>query len=207
MSKPRRRKPVILVFGENLNDSQSVSALLIHAQPNLVGRVEARPRPTSLARSAGVHSVRRWTDLIERTIVTTQLGGRSVQAVVVHRDADASDQDGAAHRELAEQLSSLSTRGHPVVPVQELEAWWFLFPDAVEAVRQQWRGKLRRSDRDVEAINNPKEELKRLTRSQGGKEYQEADSPLIARHIREHSPAKHGRSASYDRLTQTARAL
>lgn len=204
----RRQRPVILVFGENFNDAHSIVALLIHVEPRLAGIVKPRPRPMSLTREAGSLAVRNWLGLVNKAVEAMERGGSSVRAVVVHRDADAPDPRGQAHRELAQQLTAVSVEGHPVVPVQELEAWWLMFPDAVESVRpQQWRDKVPRSDRDVERINDPKEHLKRLTRGKHGLAYQEADSPAIAQYIRDNSPQRHGTSASYDRLIDTARTL
>jgi hypothetical protein len=83
--------------------------------------------------------VGRWVEDITRAVAAYEVARRPVAAVLVHRDADGADPDSRVAAELASQISSV--RGHPVVPVQAIEAWWFLFPDAVEAVRPRaWRG-------------------------------------------------------------------
>lgn len=104
------------------------------------------------------------------------------------------------------QLSSIG--GLPVVPVQTIEAWRFLFPDAVEAVRPAaWRGRRPRNSHDVELIAKPKAELCRATRSKPAPEYTEADSPVIAGNIRRLGLAPLHPCASYDRMEIIARSI
>jgi hypothetical protein len=205
-SRTRAQQPVVLVFGENINDARAIAELVMAANPRLTGRVRARPRPTSLTRGAGERAVRNWVLEIGAVVRATRAVGTPVAAVVVHRDADCPDVGGTVEAELKAELTSVA--GLPAVPVQTIEAWWFLFPDAVEAVRPiAWRGSLPRSPRDVEAIARPKEELQRLTRRGGSAEYAESDSPFIAQKIRELNPPRCGKSASYDRLTGMAARL
>ncbi len=201
-----RTSGTVLVFGESINDSASIHKLLIAANAALDGRVKALPRPISLNRHAKWPAVRNWVDELHRAIRGFEATGQSIAAVVVHRDADGHDPDGRIHTDLARQIAQ--TGGLPVVPVQEIEAWWFLFPQAVEAVRPRvWRGKLPRTARDVELIDRPKERLQQLTRTTGAPEYSEADSPAIAEKIRALRPARVGSSLSYDRLVATARGI
>lgn len=209
MTPRSRRRPVVLVFGEDINDAQTVVELVAHVAPSLSGALRPRPRPTSLTRTATASAVRNWIAAIAEAVVATEAAGTPVRAVLVHQDADGADPRGERHTALARSLSVLKQDAHPVVPVQMTEAWFFLFPDAVESVRpSQWRGKLPRTSRDVETIDDPKRELKRLTRSRrGGLEYQEADAPTIAKNVRRLSPKRFGTSASYDRLLATAKAI
>lgn len=142
--KASDRPGLVLVFGENYNDSQSIGHLLIHANPRLAGRVKALPRPTSLTRQAKGQAVRNWVTELDRTIRGYEAGGRRITAALVHRDSDCPDPDGEVTAALDKDLAPLGC-GHPVVPVEEIEAWWFLFPDAVEAVRPSaWRGTMPR---------------------------------------------------------------
>ena len=59
-----------------------------------------------------------------------------------------------------------------------------LFPAATERLRRSWRGTLKRADRDLDTVRDPKEELKRLTRRGDRRHaYSEADSPSVAGHV------------------------
>lgn len=206
MRPARHPRGTVLVFGENVNDSRSIRELLLAANTSLdERRVKALPRPMSLTREAKPDAVRKWVGQIDRA-VRAHLAGGPVAAVVVHRDADGPDAVVATEQQLAGQLSSID--GMPVVPVQTIEAWWFLFPDAVEAVRPgAWRGKVPRNPRDVELIAMPKDELCRATRTQRAPEYSEADSPVIAGHIRRLGLQPLHHCPSYDRMTTVARSI
>jgi len=86
-----------------------------------------------------------------------------------------------------------------------MEAWWFLFPEAVEAVRPRaWRNKLPREAQDVELINQPKKELQRVTRGKSAPEYAESDSPTIAAYIKEKSLTPLCPCKSYDCMVKLA---
>lgn len=196
----------MLIFAESRNDSESLRELLVAANPRLECRVRPRPRPTSLTREASLPAIRGWADALRRSVKAHTVAQGPVAAVLVHRDADGPDPDGRVAEELGRQLSDIS--GHPVVPVQAIEAWWFLFPDAVEAVRPlAWRDCQPRKDRDVERIDTPKDVLQRLTRSKRGPSYAEADSLAIARAIRVSSPQRYGHSVSYDAFVALGRSL
>ena len=79
-----------------------------------------------------------------------------------------------------------------------------LFPDATESLRRSWRGTLRRAARDWDTVNNPKEELKQLTRNGDRRHaYSEADSPSVARHVAAaiaDGTTRVGRSQSFERF-------
>lgn len=201
MNSRRSRQPVIIIFGESKNDTDCLRELVRHANPTFTGRISPRPRPTSLTKGAGRGAVRGWLDQITDVITIERRKGTSIAAVLVHRDADGPDPDMDVRRNLAADLTSIPAL--PVVPVQMMEAWWFHFPDAVEAVRPGvWRNVMPRAGRDVENITNPKVELMRLTRKTY--EYSEADSPAIAEKIKELSPPRIGACASFDDFLATA---
>lgn len=201
------RPGLVLVFGENYNDSQSIGHLLVHLNPRLVGRVRPLPRPTSLTRQAKAHAVRNWVTELDRTIRGYEAGGRQITAALVHRDSDGPDPDGAVATALNNDLAPLGC-GHPVVPVEEIEGWWFLFPNAVEAVRPSaWRDTMPRRARDVELIRNPKQELQRLTGRRKKARYEEADSPRVAEFVRQLGLQPQGTSTSYHRFRTVARSL
>jgi len=140
---------------------------------------------------------------LRRTVQAFETNNGRVAAVVIHRDADRHDPDGAVATDLARQLTTIG--GHPVVPVQAIEAWWFLFPDAVEAVRPRaWKDKLPRQPRDVELIDQPKKALQQATKDRRTPEYAESDSPTIAAYIRKKSLIPLCPCKSYDRMVTLA---
>jgi hypothetical protein len=131
----RRGRPrkFVHVFGESVNDSDSIRELLLHLNPRLDGRIKRHPRPVSLVRQAGPDAVKPWVAGIRDVVETHSRRHGPPTAVLVHRDADRPDPNSDVHRQLNQQLTSIP--GEPVVPVQMIEAWWFLFPGAVEAVK------------------------------------------------------------------------
>jgi len=57
-SGARLNRGAVLVFGESVNDSQSIMHLLIGANASLAGRVRSLRRPVSLTREAKPNAVR-----------------------------------------------------------------------------------------------------------------------------------------------------
>jgi hypothetical protein len=159
----------------------------------------------SLTREARPDAVRQWVAQLESAVRAFRANG-PIAAVVVHRDADGPDIHGGRGEQLRTQIQKID--GLPVVPVQTIEAWWFLFPDAVEAVRPStWRGRMPREARDVECIDAPKAELRRVTRSKKGAPYSEADSPVIAGHIRRLGLRPLHGCPSYERMATMAKSI
>jgi hypothetical protein len=98
-----------------------------------------------------------------------------------------------------------------VVPAWELEAWWFMWPDAVQAVRpKSWRAPDDHLGKRVGLIKDAKEELRRKVvpkdlkpeKRKSFPHYQESDSPAIARQVREKKLARKpgAKSDSYSRF-------
>ncbi len=173
------RAPVVLVFGEHTNDSRAVARLIEALCPGLKGRVKARSTPPSLQRSASPRAVHAWADRIADVV---QANTQPVACVFVHRDSDAPDPAGRlqSKTEAALRAAGLAD-AHAVVPVQEIESWWMLFPVAAEQVRSSWRGRLDRSQADRDAIASPKEALSQRTgRGNRREAYIAADSPRVA---------------------------
>ncbi len=196
---PRRRAPVVLVFGEDSNDARSVSVLIEALCPTLKGRVKARREPPSLQRTASPGATLTWIDRIADVVRNNE---RPVACVFVHRDSDIHDPQGKLQQDTETALrKSGLTNAHAVVPVHEIEAWWLLYPDATEQLRPSiWKDTLQRSSRNWDAVANPKEELRERTAKRGrGHAYSEADSPRVAEHVAAAianctSPSGHSRS-------------
>lgn len=199
-----KRKPVVLVFGENLNDSAAISHLASFSNPKLKGRVRARPKPVSLTKDAGPPAVTRWLKDLLATVIATEAGGQPVAAVLVHRDSDDVDPDGKVEKALQVQIHELPG-AVAVVPVQATESWWLLYPTAVESLSPlRWKGRLSRKSREVDLIPHPKDELKRATRPY---EYSEADSRRIAERIASGAHEQCGTSGSFARFQARSREI
>jgi len=97
--------------------------------------------------------------------------------------------------------------GFAVVPVQEIESWWLMYPEATERLRTPWSGTLPTSPRAVDMISGPKEELVRRTaRKDRRTAYAEADSPDVARLVGSAIASGHpptGTSPSFDRFKRS----
>lgn len=199
---PNNRAPVVLVFGENTNDARSVARLIEALCPELQGRVKARSAPPSLQRSASPGAVHAWT---ERVADVVRANRRPVACVFVHRDSDAPDATGRLQTQTEDALRAAGlSDAHAVVPVQEIESWWMLFPDAAEEVRNSWRGQLDRSPADRDAVQSPKETLSRRTGRVNRRDaYSAADSPRVADRVAaalEADTQPTGQSRSFDRF-------
>ena len=199
---PNDRAPVVLVFGEHTNDSRSVARLIEALCPELQGRVKARSAPPSLQRSASPRAVHAWTDRIADVVRTNR---QPVACVFVHRDSDAPDPTGRLQSETEAALRAAGMAdAHAVVPVEEIESWWMLFPEAAEEVRSSWRGLLDRSPADRDAVQGPKEALRRRTgRANRRDAYSAADSPRVAGRVAaalEAGTQPTGQSRSFDRF-------
>jgi hypothetical protein len=203
--RARGSSSFVHVFGESRNDIDSIHHLLVHLNPELSRRVKVHPKPPSLTKDAGQPHVTPWVEAIRQVVEAQARAGEPAGAVLVHRDADGPDPNGLVAKQLRQDLRSVPAE--PVVPVQMTEAWWFLFPDAVEAVNPRaWCGVMPRRPRDVEAISGPKKELQRLTRK-ANREYGEGDSPAIAAQVHKLKLAPLGGSASFERFAKLAKEL
>lgn len=213
MATPSRRTtnprvPIVLVFGENTNDSRSVARLIEALCPDLKGRVKARSAPPSLQRSASPRAVHTWTERIADVVRTNR---QPVACVFVHRDSDAPDPAGRFQKATETALRSAGIAdAHAVVPVEEIESWWMLFPEAAERVRSSWRGQLDRSQADRDAEPSPKEALSRRTGRVNRRDaYSAADSPRVAERVAaaiEAGTHPTGVSSSFERFRESVSA-
>lgn len=178
----RSNQPVVLVFGESLNDARAVKSLIEALCPSLQNRVKEQARPPSLQRAAGQQPITRWM-LGLRQVVEVVSRRTRVSCVFVQRDSDGPDPQGRLAASTEPSMSQVGIdNGYAVVPVEEIESWWLMFPEATESLRTSWAGTLPTSRRTVDVISNPKEELVRRTaRKDRRKAYAEADSPDVAR--------------------------
>lgn len=182
--KYRRRSPVVLVFGENDNDQESLRWLIKSLRPDFP-KIEKRRRPPVLVKGRDDAKARKNTLDISKVVRATNVRSE-VKLVVAHQDCDAIE---PAHEDLTRQilylLNQQGVRGIPATPAWEMEAWWFLWPDAALRVNSSWRKPAKTGQR-VGLINNAKEEYRRALRPKTRKrtrDYAESDSPKIAQAI------------------------
>ncbi|MGB3699505.1 MAG: hypothetical protein WBA05_18935 [Gordonia sp. (in: high G+C Gram-positive bacteria)] len=203
---------MILVFGEDSNDTESIKVLVRHLCPRAPGEVvvETRREPPSLTKGATDAKVRSWMDEIA-DLVERESRARVVHAVLVHQDSDGPDPSGKVEHRLAAELAAAipGHATHAVVPVQMTEAWWLAFPDAVRGVKPTaWRQVKFPRQANTETIAEPKRELKRITRAASPKqEYSETDSVAIAEQIVTKKLSLDVDNPSWNRFVAVASAL
>lgn len=200
----RRKRPVVLVYGESLNEARAVKALILALCPALDGQVHARPKPTSLVKDATPDKIRTWMELLARMVKADAKGGE-VACVFVHRDADGPDPKSKLAVATEKAMSHAGLDGaHAAVPVRTIEAWWLMFPEALAAVVETWGTNLGNVQRDVDRVPDPVKTLQRATGKgkQQKRRYEKADSPQVAENVRRLGlvQGQRGRSASFDRF-------
>lgn len=183
----RSRSPAILVFGEDDNDRR-VLEHLVRALRADAPRVERRHKPLVLVRDREAARARK--NAADIAAEVRRSGVRhDVKLVIAHQDCDAVE---PAHvdlgRTISDQLAGLAVPVVPATPAWEMEAWFFLWPDAVVAVNHRWR-RPAMSGRAVGLIRDAKEAFRRALRPRAGgsppRDYEESDAPKIAQKVRE----------------------
>lgn len=206
--KERKRPPVILIFGEDQNDTESL-AWLTHALRNDLPRPQPRRKPQVLVRGREEAKARKNAIGIAEFIKAERCA-RDVLFVIAHEDCDNVE---PAHEVLSSRIERLlSEEGVNAIaatPAWELEAWWFLWPEAVRSVNRKWRDPSR-SGSNVGLIQHAKEELRRALRPQRSttRDYRESDSREIAKMVYELGlvDARDATSDSFARFSESIRS-
>lgn len=177
------KKPSIgLVFAENKNDADSLvfltKALCPSAPP-----IAHRRSPLVLIKDREAAEAKKNAKLLAR-VVKAESVKATVLFIIAHQDCDAVE----PHEPVSERIRKTITdegveKVIPVAPAWEIEAWWYLWPDAVAAVNNKWRRLNRRGNHGL--ITNAKETLRRDLRNRGAADYEESDSIKIARKVLE----------------------
>ncbi|HEX5752485.1 MAG TPA: hypothetical protein VFZ09_40140 [Archangium sp.] len=212
--KGDKRPSIVLVFGEDENDTKSIRELIEGLRPELVGQVQHRRQPLVLIKNARPEDVPERAQRIADA-VDIERATHDVACVFAHEDCDEVE---PKHLEVCAKIeTALAKAGcpaHAVVPAWELEAWWFMWPDAVQAVRpKSWRAPDDHLGKRVGLIKDAKEELRKRVvpkdlkpeKRKGFPHYQESDSPAIARQVREKNLARRpgAKSDSYSRFVSS----
>ncbi|MFI7521361.1 hypothetical protein [Micromonospora globbae] len=187
-AKSREQSKAVVILGEDDNDRKSISILLAALRRD-ISRADHAPlrKPMALVRNVPPSRLPKHADRVA-VLLRAVAVRKPIRCVLMHEDADDVE---PAHEKLIAKIEdcyrSLPWPVHAVVPAWEIEAWWFLFPQAVQQTRSTWRSLGQYAGRDVGQIRNAKQELQRALRPSGAKptfqSYTEADSVLIAEKI------------------------
>jgi hypothetical protein len=176
----------VLVFGESDNDQEALRHLMQALRADLP-KVEKRRKPLVLVKGR-THADANETIKQIAAVVSAEKARHDVKLVVAHEDCDNVE---PAHESLAQQIehsfAQLGIEAIAAVPAFEIEAWWYLWPEALMQVNRHWRHP-NRAGEEVGRLQNAKEYLRRELRPRGGirtRDYCESDSPKIASIIRE----------------------
>lgn len=176
--------PLVLFFGEDSNDTNSLTHLARALLPRDVSiDTKTLRRPPIL---------RRDTNLKKKKAVAAEIAGfadvlakrRKTIIVVAHRDCDECEDSHETNATNLEAELRAAGVSKPVgaVPAWEMETWVMLFPSEIAEARRCWR-KVDYSRRSVGLIENAKEVLRRDLRPVGRghscPDYSESDSIRI----------------------------
>ncbi|GMV73039.1 MAG: hypothetical protein AMXMBFR77_28760 [Phycisphaerales bacterium] len=200
----RPKPPVVLVFGEDDNDREAVKQLLYALRPDLP-TVAKRARPLVLVKGREAAKARKNALDVAR-VARAERTRSDVRMVFAHQDCDAVEPaHEAIARDIEAHLSAAGERAIAVVPAWEMEAWWFLWPDAAQAVNPSWARPARTGER-VGLIVNAKEALRRALRPKGkrARDYEESDGPRIAEQVRLRGEVRRpdAQNASFERFRE-----
>jgi hypothetical protein len=180
----RPKAPVGLIFAEDKNDADSLIHLTRAIWPE-GPTLKYRRKPMVLVRDAQEAQARKKNADDIAGVVKAEAVEADVRLVIAHRDCDAVE---PAHekrsRAVKEALEAAGLENVvPAVPAWEIEAWWFLWPDAVASVHSKWT-KLKRSGNHG-MIKDAKEALRNdLKNNTTQRVYEESDSATIAEKVR-----------------------
>lgn len=182
----KRELTIGLVFAEDANDAKALIELTNALWPDAPPIHHARS-PLVLVRNRADAEARKNAAKISDAVKAFEIRKNAKAAIVIaHEDCDAVE---PAHTPLAAKIkANLVAEGLsgvvPVAPAWEMEAWWFMWPDAVSAVNSKWK-KLRSTKGNHGMITNAKESLRKALRTKEANDYEESDAPKIALKVRE----------------------
>lgn len=205
----KKRQPAILVFGEDDTDRKAISEL-VRAIRSDAPKIERRRKPLILMKGRSDAAQSDNAEHVAKVVAADSVRF-DVRLVLAHQDCDAIE---PAHEDLSLCIEKkLADVGAPVIavtPAFEMEAWWWLWPDALLAVNSKWRRPKRRKAQ-VGRIENAKEALIRDLRPKEGatRDYRESDAPLVAAQVREQQivDRREAQSASFDRFQQALKEI
>jgi len=195
----KKLPPLGLIFGEDENDAEALKNLVSALWPE-APRFEYRRKPLILMRDQKEAEDRKKNALAVLAVVKAGSVKNEIRAVIAHADCDALE---PAHVDLSKKIKAeLTAQGVPsaiaATPAWEMEAWWYLWPEAVRRTNSNWRALTRKGNHGY--IENVKEQLKRDLRSKTARDYEESDARKISLNVKELGiiNARQGSSSSFE---------
>lgn len=131
-----QERSVVVILGEDDNDRRSIQILVGALRPDIPrGLLRPLRKPMALVRNVRPQRLPSQVTKVSALLRAVEVEA-PIRAVLMHEDADAVE---PAHETMINKIEStyrsLRWPVLAVVPAWEMESWWFLFPDAVQAVR------------------------------------------------------------------------
>lgn len=200
-----RRKPVVVVAGEDKNDRACLRVVLEEVCPDMRGRIVEINDSVRLRQATGGNLEKRANTLARQARARAARENADLACVFVHEDFDSVDDDkypGIRER-VDKALAAALGSAHYVLAVWEIEAWLLLFPSALSAFVSTWKVPVRYRNRNSGLITDPKRVLRQEICS-GARTYRESDAAELLRRASTlpglESPE--GSNRSWDRLCQ-----
>ena len=193
-----KRPKTILIFGENDNDCHALKHLVEALRPDLA-KIETHRHPMILGKNTHLSKRKTMCQEIAKLVAARNVVCEVV-SVIAHRDCDQVEPAHKVHRDslLYDMFASALPQPVAATPAFEMEAWWFLWPQALAERRRCWDEV--RSQGQVGKIVNAKEELRRALRPKAGTakcpDYTESDSPKIAENVKRLGLVRSGQGTS-----------
>lgn len=178
------------VFGESQNDTNALAELIrarAEKQEKHANVVVLRV-PLIQQKSATPSKRKTNAERVEATVMARLKLKKTEAPVVIVAHEDCDDVE-PAHTRVTEKITvGLKSLNFPIIaaaPAFEMEAWWYLWPEAVAAVCSSWKP-LQRTNSNVGMIQNAKESLIKDLQVPGKnvRRYNESDAPSIAKKVR-----------------------
>ena len=176
-------KPVVVLAGEDANDRRGLRILLESFCPEMRGRIVEINDPVRLRAASEQNLTARVNKLCRLVRARATREAADLACVFVHEDLDRVD--GAEYDIVRDRVQAALVKefgaAHYVLPVWEMEAWLFLFPDALTRLVKSWQVPAQYRNRDTGSLSDPK---KILMQKVGGsaRRYRESDAPDVLGH-------------------------
>lgn len=174
------KKPVVVLAGEDGNDRAGLRILLEEFCPEMHGRLVEIKDSVRLREAGHQNLADRVRTLARKARARAVLEQAELACVFVHEDFDRVDGDEylTTRNRVQDALTKELGTAHYVLSVWEMEAWLFLFPDALSGVVPSWKVPTQHRNRDTGTFSDPKKIL--IERVSGGnRRYRESDAPSV----------------------------